>query len=223
MAGTIGQQLKEARLAQGLSVEDVTHATRIPVPGVEALESDDFSVFPNGAYSRAFLSLYSRHLGVDASAALASMNGGNGSKNGGRKKRPDFLETDLELSPAEHTIPIVKHQIIERKAKRSGIGLVLYALLALMIPAVFYAGKWVGWREGLRMQAHLEAGEPEEDLPASAQGKGEVVRAQVIAPDPRERYSDRPTRVYAPDPAMNALLGLEPVPAPAPPAARAGR
>lgn len=204
MAGTIGQELKTARLAKGLSLEDVSHATKIPVLALEAMERDDFAVFPGITYQRGFLNLYSRHLGVDASAALAAMS----PPRKGRRSRPDFLETDLNLDPTDQTIPIVKHRVIELKPKRSPMGPVLFGLLGLVIPAVYYAGKWVGIREGLTKEKTVEIS-GHANAPAAAMESSQTLRAQIIKPKPEDRFSDSPVRVYAPDEKMNALIGLD--------------
>jgi cytoskeletal protein RodZ len=205
MACSIGQQLKEARLARGLSVEDIAHATKISVSALEAMEKDDFSVFSNATYQRSFLSLYARHLGLDVSEMLASIH----STKKGRRTRPDFLQTNLDLTPVEHTIPIVKHRIIERKAKRSPMGFALFLLLTLMLPAIFYAGKWVGIREGIAKVKPVET-HPQASGHASNQAPLQQahapLRARVISLDPRYRRSEPETDL--PDSKKN-LLGLD--------------
>jgi cytoskeletal protein RodZ len=64
MAETIGRQLKYARLAQNLSIEEVVEATRIRPQYVEALEADNFEAFPSPAQGRGFLHNYAGFLGL---------------------------------------------------------------------------------------------------------------------------------------------------------------
>lgn len=64
MSDTIGQQLKQARLARNLSVEKVVQATRIRAHNIEALEADDFESIPSAAQARGFLKLYADFLGL---------------------------------------------------------------------------------------------------------------------------------------------------------------
>lgn len=66
----IGPQLAQARAALSLSVEDVSHVTRIPARVITALEADDYGTFPSAAYARGFLAQYSGYLDVDATRAL---------------------------------------------------------------------------------------------------------------------------------------------------------
>lgn len=62
MPETIGQQLKQARLAKNLSIANVVQATRIRAHVLEALEADDFESIPSAAQTRGFLKLYAEFL-----------------------------------------------------------------------------------------------------------------------------------------------------------------
>ena len=73
MDSSTGQRLAKARLAKGLSVDEVAHATKLRPDKVLALEHDDYSRFPNNAYVKGFLQIYGRFLGVDVRAALSEI------------------------------------------------------------------------------------------------------------------------------------------------------
>ena len=64
MSLSIGKQLKESRMKQGMTTEDIAHETRIPESSLRFLEADDYSHFPNPTYARSFLSIYSEYLEV---------------------------------------------------------------------------------------------------------------------------------------------------------------
>lgn len=66
MHRTIGQTLRAAREARGLTLQDVAHETRIPATRILQLEGDNFAGFGSMAYAKSFLKSYSRYLGVDA-------------------------------------------------------------------------------------------------------------------------------------------------------------
>lgn len=68
-----GQKLAKARLAKGLSIEEVAHETKLRPDKVLALEQDDYTRFPNNAYVKGFLQIYGRFLGVDVRAALSEL------------------------------------------------------------------------------------------------------------------------------------------------------
>ena len=64
MEGTIGNQLKTAREARGLSLQDVEKSIHIRVHYLQALENDDFSSLPSKAQARGFLRLYADFLKI---------------------------------------------------------------------------------------------------------------------------------------------------------------
>lgn len=70
MSDTPGTRLKNARLARGLSVEDITAATKMRPNIVLSLEADDYTHFPSITHARNFLSLYGKHLKIDVTDGL---------------------------------------------------------------------------------------------------------------------------------------------------------
>lgn len=66
----LGKTLSQARLARGLTLLDVERDTRISRRYLDALEREDFAVFPAPVYQRAFLRTYAQYLGLDANELL---------------------------------------------------------------------------------------------------------------------------------------------------------
>jgi len=66
----IGTQLRRAREALGLSLEDVQQQTKIHAEYLHALENDQFDSLPSPFYVRAFLRTYARCLGMDPQVLL---------------------------------------------------------------------------------------------------------------------------------------------------------
>lgn len=62
----IGETLRAARLAKGVSLEEAAAATRIRRSALQALESDEFDALPASVYTRGFLINYARYLGLIA-------------------------------------------------------------------------------------------------------------------------------------------------------------
>ncbi|RDV84755.1 helix-turn-helix domain-containing protein [Ammonifex thiophilus] len=62
---SLGERLREAREAKGLSVEEVAEATKIRSKYLRALEEEDFELLPGRVYAKAFLRTYARFLGLD--------------------------------------------------------------------------------------------------------------------------------------------------------------
>lgn len=67
----LGQQLREARLARGLSLDDVQEMTKIRKRYLEAIEMGDYKVLPGSFYVRAFIKTYAETVGLDADELLA--------------------------------------------------------------------------------------------------------------------------------------------------------
>ncbi len=68
--GTPGEQLRAAREAKGLTLEDVERATRIRAKYLAALEGDDLKSLTSPVQARGFLKNYAEHLGLDSAALL---------------------------------------------------------------------------------------------------------------------------------------------------------
>jgi cytoskeletal protein RodZ len=73
MTQTIGQKLKQAREARRLTLEKVFEATRIRVPYLQALESDDLSAMPSPVQARGYLRNYADFLGLNFEQLLDDM------------------------------------------------------------------------------------------------------------------------------------------------------
>lgn len=71
----IGEELRAARTAKGLNLEQVSEETNIARRYLAALEDEDFSVFPGDPYVIGFLRTYAEYLGLDPQAMLQSFRG----------------------------------------------------------------------------------------------------------------------------------------------------
>ncbi len=68
---TVGSQLRAARQARHLTLEEISKAIRVRVPYLEALEADDLSRLPSAVHARGFLRLYADYLGLDLAELIA--------------------------------------------------------------------------------------------------------------------------------------------------------
>jgi transcriptional regulator with XRE-family HTH domain len=71
---SVGHTLKAAREAKKVSLETISKRTKIPVKYLEALEKDDFSVFPSQTYSKSFIRAYAKVVGLDPSVMTRQFN-----------------------------------------------------------------------------------------------------------------------------------------------------
>jgi cytoskeletal protein RodZ len=61
----LGETLRRARTAKGITIEDAERVTRIPRKYLEALELENFGILPAPVYARGFLRSYAGYLGLE--------------------------------------------------------------------------------------------------------------------------------------------------------------
>jgi cytoskeletal protein RodZ len=66
----IGERLRNARTARGLTLEDIEAVTRIKSHYLDALEREAWDELPGTTYVRGFLASYARQLGISANEIL---------------------------------------------------------------------------------------------------------------------------------------------------------
>lgn len=71
----IGVELRDARLARGVTIEDAQRSTRIARRYLDALEQEDFEALPAPVFARGFLRSYAQYLGLDPSELVARFPG----------------------------------------------------------------------------------------------------------------------------------------------------
>ena len=73
-----GEELRRERQIRGISLEEISSATKISVRLLDALERGDVKNLPAPAFTRGFIRAYSTHLGIDAdekvNAYLSDLN-----------------------------------------------------------------------------------------------------------------------------------------------------
>jgi cytoskeletal protein RodZ len=67
----LGQLLREAREAKGITLADAEHVTRIRLAYLEALEAEQFDCLPGDVYARGFLRSYAQFLGLKPEPLMA--------------------------------------------------------------------------------------------------------------------------------------------------------
>jgi len=66
-----GQRLRAARQQRGITLQEISHTTKIPVAMLDALENDKPSRLPGGIFSRSFVRSFANAVGLDPEEALA--------------------------------------------------------------------------------------------------------------------------------------------------------
>jgi cytoskeleton protein RodZ len=66
-----GENLRREREMRGVSLEEISSATKISLRFLEAIEREDFSKLPGGIFSRSFVRSYAHYLGLDEERVVA--------------------------------------------------------------------------------------------------------------------------------------------------------
>lgn len=69
--GTIGSELREIRVAKGLSLSDMSQKTKLQVPYIQGIEDMNRDALPSIGYVLGFIRTYASALGYDADRAVA--------------------------------------------------------------------------------------------------------------------------------------------------------
>lgn len=139
---SVGEQLRAARTARKLSLEDIANSTRIPTRHLESLESGDWSKLPAPTYSVGFAKSYASVVGLDRTAIGEQLR----AEMGGSRAVSSSPEVFQPADPAR-TMPK---------------WLVLGAILAVIAIAVLFS-----WYQNRQLNAPDDV--PAEQAPAPAQ------------------------------------------------------
>lgn len=69
--GTFGESLKREREMRGVTLEEITTATRIATRFLQAIENEDWDQLPGGVFNRGFVRAMARYLGLDEENIVA--------------------------------------------------------------------------------------------------------------------------------------------------------
>ena len=97
MTELIGQQLRQAREARRISLEQASQATLIRVRYLQALESGDLSILPSLAQARGFLRAYAGYLGLKADDLIRELDSPP-AQTAAAQAASQPVQADLELS-----------------------------------------------------------------------------------------------------------------------------
>ncbi|MFE5603339.1 helix-turn-helix domain-containing protein [Streptomyces coelicoflavus] len=77
---SVGRALKQARIAVGLTVDDITTATRVRIAIVHAIEADDFAPCGGDVYARGHIRTLAKAVGLDPAELLARFDADHGGR-----------------------------------------------------------------------------------------------------------------------------------------------
>jgi len=74
---SLGSELKEARESRKITLAEVTKKTKIPEKYLEAIEENNFGVFPSQTYAKGFIRAYAKVVGIDPAVLTRQFNAEN--------------------------------------------------------------------------------------------------------------------------------------------------
>ena len=193
---SFGENLKREREMRGVTLQEISAATKISVRLLEALETENFEQLPGGIFTRSFIRAYAKYLGLDDDQVMAEYHLA-------APARSDFDLTRLAVSKPE--------------TKREGSH---GPLIALLLAGVLLGAGYFLYRYSRRV-AEPRVSTPHPNPPASMPAPP-TPTPEASAPSPAAVPPEQsPTALTAPSPAtasVGATTGTTSVaPPPAPP------
>ncbi|MBT2440370.1 helix-turn-helix domain-containing protein [Streptomyces sp. ISL-36] len=96
---SIGRVLQQARIASGLTVEEVSASTRVRVPIVHAIEEDDFSRCGGDVYARGHIRTLARAVGLDPAPLVEQYDAAHGGRPSPTPAAPLFEAERIRPEP----------------------------------------------------------------------------------------------------------------------------
>jgi cytoskeleton protein RodZ len=165
----IGAALRDAREAQGRTLDDAARSLRARATQIAALEAEDFASFGGEVYARGFLKSYAVDLGLDPAPILETYRDAYG--------EPEFVSSSVASGS-------MRANVRQRTTRPAWIAWVLVAVVVLAGLAV------VGTLTGGSRTPEV-AGEP--TSPPAAPAEPDEPEAEPEAPEPEPEPEPEPT------------------------------
>jgi cytoskeletal protein RodZ len=149
---TVAEQLRHAREAKKLTVDQVADLTKIRTDHVRALEEGDFGAFSATVYIRGSVKLYAGLLKLDAAPLLAALNAE-------LKATEKFSEPPPLVETKKTFVDTLILVLAKLNWKMGFVGII--AMVAIMVLIIFF---WA-WR-------HHKGGDPLKNLPPAVYQPG---------------------------------------------------
>lgn len=113
-------ELRKTRMAQGLSLTEISRRTRIGVTHLRRIEEGDFRSLPPGFYARAFVRAYAEAIGVDADIVLGTLADQLPAAQSASSPHPGQLahQANLPWADAADLIPDARMQVLRQLLER---------------------------------------------------------------------------------------------------------
>ena len=181
-----GEQLRTAREAAGLSLDQVAQQLKLAPRQVKALEDENFGELPGRTFSRGFVRNYARLLNLDSQLLLSQL--------------PDAAHAPSLVSPALHSTGAMMAELPSGAVSRPNLArwLIPLALIGCIVAAAAY--EW--YRGGLSA-----LNEPSRPVSMTPEAKMSTPAA-VALPNPMASVGQPAGSASADKAATNASVGV---------------
>ena len=133
VVSTVANQLRQAREAKNLTVQQVVEITKIRTDHLQALEAGNFDVFSAPVYIRGFVRTYSSLLKLDVPQVMAALDAE-------LARSTKLCEPPALAKHPRGVLDLLMLQLSQVDWRKGLIGLGVVAALALAVSA------WLAWR-----------------------------------------------------------------------------
>jgi len=180
-----GAILKNARESQGISLEIVHEATKIPLDALRAIEEGYTVRMLSPFYYSGFVKMYANYLNIDAAQVIADYK---------QEELPEHIEHEIE----DYGMPKWITNFFTRQRKQqivicAGILLLLFLLIKIIGFLVFREPKPVVKKEVIKIEAV----------------KKEITK---VVQEPRKAIRQKPPKIIAPKEAPKVMVPIIPKP-----------
>jgi transcriptional regulator with XRE-family HTH domain len=167
----IGTELRNARIARGLSLSEISARTKIGVGTLTLIENNQFDRLPSGVFTRGFLMAYAREVGGDPSEIAARYTTELRAQQEELERErlaATRVTTDEPERPALNEAPRASHFV---------------AVIVLAGAAFFLLARWQGTSTTSAVEAPAEQVAVAADGVSSSDAPGERAAATTGVPD----------------------------------------
>lgn len=200
----LGAYLREARDAKAISPEQVEADTKIKVCFIEALEAENFEVFPSAPMLRGFLKNYSDYLKLDMQEVLSLF------------EADASVPSRLKIKQVKHINPFMALPMIRRRRSLLSIDafITLLIIWALLGSAAFFV--YTQYLEPAQANGLESVPQLQWLFPTAAPAQAETIApaatdsaAAIVLPTPSPLPTDTPTPTPTPSPQYYTGVAVE--------------
>lgn len=190
--GAFGEQLRQAREAKHITLQEIAATTKISCRALQALEDEHFSQLPGGIFNKGFVRAYARYVGLDEDKMLAAYLAA--------AKVEGSPETDMQAMSSQ--VATARARALDSSVSGTTVVGILALIVALALGAL--------WLREQRKEAREQAAASQVSSPAPVTVEPPVAAAPVAVPgtaanpaDAAQTTTASPTETTTQNPTQN--------------------